>query len=67
MNGDEGARHGRIARQEKRAAFLDDPGEPVADRVHSQVGPVVPNSNHDGCLPAFCCKKDLVSGERKRV
>ena len=66
MNGDECARHGRVARQEEGPALLDDPGEPVADGVDTQVWPVVPNSDHDGCLPAFCCKKDLVSvcGER---
>ena len=61
VNRDEGARHGRVAREEERSALLNDPGEPVADGVHPQVWPVVPHSNHDGCLPAFCCKKELVS------
>jgi len=60
VDGDKGARHGRVARQEERPALLDDPCEPVADRVHPQVRSVVANSNHDRRLPAFGCKKEVV-------
>ena len=38
---DEGPGHGRVARQEERPALLEAPGEPVADRVDPEVGPVV--------------------------
>merc|ERR1712107_760516 len=60
VDGDKGARHGRVARQEERPALLDDSCEPVADRVHPQVWSVVANSNHDRRLPAFGCKQEVV-------
>ena len=50
VDGDEGSRHGRVARQEERPALLEASGEAVADRVHAQVGPVVAHADHDGRL-----------------
>jgi len=48
MNGDEGTGHGRVAGEEERAAFFQDAGESVADRVHAKIGPVVANADYDG-------------------
>ena len=47
MHGDECAGHGRVAGQEERAALLEAAGEAVADRVHPEVGTVVPHPHHD--------------------
>ena len=46
---DKGPRHGRNAGQEEWSALLDDSGEPVANRVESEIGSVVPKS-HNGCF-----------------
>ena len=53
MHGDECAGHGRVAGQEERAALLEAAGEAVADRVHPEVGTVVPHTHHDRRLAAL--------------
>ena len=53
MHGDECAGHGRVAGQEERAALLEAAGEAVADRVHPEVGTVVPHPHHDRRLAAL--------------
>ena len=50
---DECAGHGRVAGQEERAALLEAAGEAVADRVHPEVGTVVPHPHHDRRLAAL--------------
>lgn len=41
VHGDKRAGHRRVARQEQRLAFLQQPGEAVADRVCAQIRPII--------------------------
>jgi len=47
VNADESARHGRIARQEERASFLDESRVAIANGVDPQIGAAVPHSNYN--------------------
>lgn len=55
MNADERAGHGRIARQEKWAAFFNEASEAITDCIHSHVRPAVTDSNNDGGWFAILC------------
>lgn len=45
VHGDERAGHRRIARQEQRLAFLQQPREAVADRIRAQIRPIISHPN----------------------
>lgn len=54
MHADECSGHRRVAGQEERLAFFDEPGEAVADWVGAQVGPVVAHTDHNHWLAGTC-------------
>ena len=45
--------HGRVAGQEQRPTLLEDPCEPIADRVHAEVWPIIADTDHDGRLTSL--------------
>ena len=45
--------HGRVAGKEQRPTLLEDSREPVTDRVHAEVWPIVANTDHDGRLTSL--------------
>lgn len=55
VDANEGARHGRIAGEEERAAFLDETGEPVANGIRPHVRPAVAHSDDNGGGLAIIC------------
>lgn len=47
MDADEGARHGRVAGEEERLAFLEETREAVTDGVGTEIGSVVAHAHDD--------------------
>lgn len=64
---DEGPGHRRVAGQEQRLALLQRSGEPVADGVGAQVGPVVAHPDDYGPRYSVVCKKSARTLDKQQI